>query len=337
MTKDDLNKNKSTGDIWVHLEHEDGTSKGVTRELLGKARELAKIRNCEVVAFLAAAACERGLAQEAISLGADRVYQVIAPQLTAEIPESHAGYLTSLLKEKSPWAVLWGATAFGHTLAAQVAVRLETGLTAHCCNLSINEEDILLQEVPAYGGLAVITCPRRRPQMAAVAPGVFSAPPPDPNRKGTPVELHPGDSSAARLRVVKRESRQQEGRQLAGAERVVGIGAGIGCRDNLRLVNELTGALDAALGGTRPAVDEGWVPAENMLGQSGKTIRPQLYVALGISGDMQHMVGVKDAKTVVSVNRDRNAAINKMADIVLVGEIETVVPAVIEALSRNMA
>jgi electron transfer flavoprotein alpha subunit len=225
----------------------------------------------------------------------------------------------------------------GSDLAARAAIRVNTGLSAHCTSLDINSRGELMQVVPAFGGkvMATILCPDRRPQMATVRPGVYRRGEARPAR-GTVEErsasIEPGD---LKQRVVEVHWEKKPLRSIEEAEVVVAGGAGMGNAEDWKWVERLGEVLHAAVGGTRPPLDEGWISEEQMIGQSGKTIRPKLYIGVGISGVIQHVVGIQDAKVIVAINQDPHAAIFQSADLGVVADFRKVLPLLVEELEKK--
>lgn len=321
-------------DVYVFTEQDGGRLLGVALELLGKGRELADRLGGRLAALLLGHGVG-GLAEELIYYGADLVYVADHPSLSLYQTDPYARVVERLVLQGRPSAVLFGATYAGRDLAPTVASRLGTGLSAHCNRLEIDDRGRLVQMVPAFGGLAAILCPERRPQMASVMPGVMRKPDRNPERKGNVVMVDVQDlPGKVRARAVGVVAEPPRGIPLEEAEVVVAGGAGIGGPEGWRLVEELADLLGGAVGATRPPVDEGWARESQMIGQSGKTVRPLLYIAIGISGEMQHMVGVEEAGTIVAINQDPRAPIFRVSDYGIVGDYRKVVPALIKELKE---
>ncbi len=323
-----------SGALWVFAEQRDGVLAGVVPELLGRARELADLRGRPLEALLLGHGIE-GLAEELIWYGADTVYLADHPLLARYTSDAYTSVLVALAREHRPDVLLMGHTAVGRDLAPRVAAELGTGLSAHVTGLELGEDGLLRQIVPAFGGrgMCAVLCPERRPQMATVRPGVFPRPLPRGGRQGqvvrVPVELDP---RAIRTRFLEFVPQPAPSRPLAEAEIVVAGGAGMGDREGWKLIERLADVLGAAVGGTRPPLDAGWISEGQMIGQSGLTIRPRLYIGVGISGEMQHTVGIRDAGVVVAINIDPQARIFQEADFGIVGDARRVLPLLIEAL-----
>jgi electron transfer flavoprotein alpha subunit len=224
----------------------------------------------------------------------------------------------------------------GRELAPLVAARLETGLTAHCIDLVLDQNLNLEQRIPAYGGLLSIICPKRRPQMATVAKGVFTTPLQDNTRSGEIIEITVPDIVSDRIKTLEVVREEPEGVPLESAEIVVAGGAGAGDREGWKKVADLANCLNAALGSTRPAVDEGWTELTTMIGQSGKMVSPQLYIGVGLSGEQQHLVGVVDAKVMVAINSDERSPVFEQVDFGVVDDCREFVPVLIQKIEAYL-
>ncbi len=311
-------------DIWVFAQTDSaGTLVPVACELLGRARELAAQRGCRVVAVLgegaqASSACAEAL----IAGGADEVLRCRDERLARNDAQVYAHWLSALVRERRPEVVLIGATAFGRELAPGVAVRLQTGLTADCTVLEMDQETGLLHQTrPAFGGnlMATIMCPSHRPQMATVRPGVFSAPAPDATRTGTVTDVALDAAVSSPVQVVEHIA-SGDTESIAEAKRLLVLGRGIGSKKNLPLMRELAAALDAQIGCTRPLVEAGWLEYRHQVGQTGVSVAPELLISLGASGAIQHLAGIGGAQTVIAVNEDPQAPIFSAAQYAVVGD-----------------
>jgi len=323
--------------IWVFIEQEDGCVAEVSFELLAAAKQLSLKRGgAEVVALLLGHGV-KGVSQELLTYGADRVLLADHPSLGKYLTLPYTRVISRWIDEGKPEIFLLPATSVGSDLAARAAVRVHTGLSAHCTQLDINSRGELMQVVPAFGGkvMATILCPKHRPQMATVRPGVF--------RRGGPcqtggvieertVEIQPEDR---RQKVIEVQWEKKPSRPIEEAEVVVAGGAGIGNGEDWKWIQKLGEVLQAAVGGTRPPLDEGWISEEQMIGQSGKTIRPKLYIGVGISGVIQHVVGIQDARTIIAINQDPNAAIFQSADLGAVADFRKILPLLVEELGKK--
>jgi electron transfer flavoprotein alpha subunit len=250
----------------------------------------------------------------------------------------YTSVLAKACQDYLPSILLFGATSMGMELAPRLAARLDTGLSAHCLDLQLDAQGDLLQMVPGWGGgvVATIKCPKHRPQMATVRPGVMQKCKPS-RRYG---EVRPltvaADLDLSGPRVIEIHREKQPALPLEQAEVVVAGGWGLGGPDGWKLLEELAGLLGGAVGATRPPVDEGWVSAEQMIGQSGKTVRPRLYVGVGISGMSHHVVGMDGAEFVVAINTDPQAPIFEVADLAIVGDYREILPPLIEAIRQRL-
>ncbi|NBC33616.1 MAG: electron transfer flavoprotein subunit alpha [Alphaproteobacteria bacterium] len=328
--------------VWVFIELERGRVHPVSWELMGEAGKLAEALNVEVGAVLIGPAdgSVEAAAQEAFTYGADVAYLVKDPILTHYRTEPYTKALTDVVNAYKPEIMLLGATTLGRDLAGSVATTLKTGLTADCTGLAIDlESKTLASTRPTFGGtlLCTIHTVNARPQMSTVRPRVMSMPEAEPGRTGRIVE-HPLDlmESAIITKVLDFiPDRDQNQAQLAYADIVVAGGRGLGGPENYRLVQELAEALGAEYGGSRPLVQKGWITADRQIGQTGKTIRPKLYIACGISGAIQHRVGVEGADRILAINSDPNAPIFDFAHHGIVGDALTLLPALTQAFRQQ--
>lgn len=319
--------------VWVFAEQRSGVVQDVAYELLGKGRELADLRKTELAGVLIGYNVKAEAAKLYAS-GADKVYLVEDPQLANYNTEPYTDVMSDLIRKYRPEVVLAGATSMGRAFIPRVAVRVKTGLTADCTELGIDmEKNLLLQTRPAFGGniMATIICPDYRPQMATVRHKVFRKPVPDAARKGVLVEEQ-ARIKDARVRVVEVLHEMQNEVNLAEADVIVSGGRGLGKPENFSIIKDLAQELNAAVGASRAAVDAGWISAYHQVGQTGKTVRPKIYVACGISGAIQHLVGMNSSDTIIAINKDPDAPIFKVADFGIVGDLFEVIPALIKAL-----
>ena len=323
-------------EIWILAEQRHGRVLDVSFELLARGRTLAEQRQARLGALLFSAGLPEAELRRLVAGGADRVLAVEAPEFAEFALEEQAAALLELIRAEQPEILLAGATSTGRTLLPYVAMTAHTGLTADCTGLDVEPgSGLLLQTRPAIGGniMATITCPRHRPQMATVRPKSCRPAPPQPERPGEivrlPVPVAPGRIRRTGFRPLTDDGGIQE------AERLVVVGRGIRKPENLRLARELAGALGAALGGTRDVVDRGWLGYPHQVGLSGKTVTPKLYVGLDVSGAIQHLAGMQTAGTIVAINSDPEANLFKVADFGLIGDLFTVVPALIRELREG--
>ena len=320
--------------VWVYAEQREGALHGVSFELLGEGRVLAEKLGVPLTAVLLGSGVE-ALAAPLFEHGADRVMVVDHPALAAYTAEAYAEALSALVRKYKPEALLAGATTIGRGFVPRVAIEVRTGLTADCTGLDIDPATRrLLQTRPAFGGniMACIECPDHRPQMATVRPKVFKAAPAQPGRTGELVR-ETLDLKTPAVRVLETVHAMENEKNVADAEIIVTGGRGLGKPENFALLRELADALGgAAIGASRAAVDAGWISAFHQVGQTGKTVRPKVYIACGVSGQIQHLVGMNSSDTIIAINKDPDAPIFGVADIGIVGDLFQVVPEIIRAL-----
>jgi len=321
------------GPVWVIAEQIDCRILSVSLQLIGHTRKLADELETSVEVVLLGDKIE-GQTQQLFAAGADRVYLGNAPHLTFYQPEIYTEIVVKLAKERQPEIILIGSTSMGRELAPLVAARLETGLTAHSIDLLLDENKILEQRVPAYGRLLSIICPKRRPQMATIARGVFPIPELDEDRTGEIVPLDVQDEIPCRIQTLEIIREEPKGVPLESASVVVAGGAGAGDLAGWRIIAALAEALNAALGSTRPAVDEGWAGLETMIGQSGKMMSPELYIGVGLSGELQHMVGIVGAQVMVAINNDPKSPVFEQVDYGIVDDCREFIPLLIEKIKE---
>jgi len=320
--------------IYVFIEHENRAASKVSLELLGKARGLAneflrQSKNQLVTAILIGH--ELGnIADELIFHGADHVIIVKDEPFRMYRTDIYTKAIVQIAREKKPEILLFGATPQGRDLAPRVANRLRTGLTADCTALEIStDEGILLQTRPAFGGniMATIVCPDNRPQMATVRPGVMKKYPRDQERTGTrelmTIDL---DESDFIIRILDIIASVKKPGKLEDAKIVVAGGHGVNSQQGFKFLESLSAELGAELGASRAAVEAGWIGQEHQIGQTGKTVHPDLYIACGISGSIQHLAGMSQSKYVISINTDRKAPIVAASDVTFIGDLFQVVP-----------
>jgi electron transfer flavoprotein alpha subunit len=333
MEQDDSQAAEAKG-IWVFAEWREGELPEVVAELLGQARRLGAERQSEVGAVLLGSGLD-GMAAELFALGADVVYQADDERLSQFNDDLYCEVMSRLIVEHKPEIVLAGATAIGRSLIPRVATQAGGGLTADCTGLSIDSKTgHLLQTRPAFGGniMATIVCPSYRPQMATVRPRVMKK---GERREGyagklIEVSLNGEDKPASEvLEVVKLLDEQVN---LTGAEVIVAGGRGLGGPEGFDLVRKMATALGGVVGATRGAVDNGWIGHAHQVGQTGRTVAPKLYIALGVSGAVQHLVGMQGSDTIVAVNKDASAPIFDVATYGIVGDVYEVAEAMLEEL-----
>ena len=321
--------------VWVWVEQFNGRAHPISWEMMGQGRRLADALGTGLTACVLGEAMT-AVAHEAIAYGADRVLVADDPALASYRTEPYAQVLVELVRRERPEIFLLGASSRGRDLAGSVATELYTGLTADCTGLEIDPDTRgLLQTRPAYGGniMATIVTPDHRPQMATVRHRVFEVPPPDYERPGeivsVPVNLEPATLVTQVLEFVQGDEQVN----LADARIIVSGGAGLGGLDGFAPLRELAELLGGAVGASRAAVDAGWIPYAHQVGQTGRTVRPDLYIACGISGAIQHRAGMSTARVIVAINTDPHAPIFDIAHYGIVGDCLQVVPLLTERLS----
>jgi len=328
---------KKARDIWIYAEHRDGKLARVSLELLGKGRKLADKLGQKLVAILLGHQVEI-LAPRLTEYGADIVYVIDHPDLATFNENKYGAVLIPLLKRHCPNIFLSAATTRGRSLIPQIAAELETGLTADCTDLDINPETgVLLQTRPAFGGniMAIITCPDHRPQMATVRPHIFPKPQPIPGHKGKIIRLEMETELPDNVKVKSFIKTDVKESNLIEADVIIGVGRGIKGPENLKMIEELASLLNASIGGSRAVVDAGWLPSRCQIGQTGVTVSPKLYIACGISGAIQHIVGIQSAKTIVAINKDPDAPIFNVANYGIVADMFEFIPKLIEEIKKG--
>ncbi|MBN2581338.1 MAG: electron transfer flavoprotein subunit alpha/FixB family protein [Pirellulales bacterium] len=334
------------GEVWVFAEQEEGSLNEVALELCGKARELADRLGVQVGAVLPGAGV-KDLAPRLIAQGADRVYVVENPCLGHYQTQPYARVLTTLIERRRPQIVIYGATPLGRDLAPRVASTLRAGMTADCTDLEIDNvveakskqehPNLLLQIRPAFGGNIIATIVNFDwwPQMATVREGVMALRPPDPSRTGEVIEekVEISETDLA-LKLIRRHLEPRKV-NLKGARVIVAGGGGVGSKENFKLIYDLAGAIGGAVGASRAAVDSGYIGKEHQIGQTGTTVRPALYIAVGISGAVQHRAGMEDSAKIVAVNKDHDAPIFSVAHYGIVGDFKQVLPLMIKAIKEK--
>lgn len=322
-------------DVFVFTEQRDGRLQKVAFELIGKGRELADTLGQKVTAVLLGDSLEN-MPQQLIAAGADTVLTIEHPALKEYLTEPFTKAMAAVIKEKEPEIVLFGATSIGRDLAPRVSARIHTGLTADCTGLAIEEgTNHLLMTRPAFGGniMATIVCENFRPQMATVRPGVMKALEADTTRKGEilsfPVAFSKEDWNIKILEVLKEE---KESTDITEAKILVSGGRGMGSAENFSLLTDFASVLEGQVSASRAAVDAGWLDHDRQVGQTGKTVRPDLYVACGISGAIQHVAGMEGSEYIVAINKNNTAPIFEVADLGIVGGVNILLPKLTEAV-----
>lgn len=322
-------------DVYVFIEQCDGIINGVSFELLSKGRELADTLGVKLAAVLLGDEVE-SLAEELREYGPDRILLIGNPTLKVYMTEPYTAAVAYIIRNYKPEIMLFGATSIGRDLAPRVSARIHTGLTADCTSLEIGNEKQLLMTRPAFGGniMATIICPEHRPQLATVRPGVME--------KKIVVRTHceiknvfvpelEKHKNVEIINILKAVCAQVE---LTGADIIVSGGRGMGSRENFVLLNELADTLGGTVAASRAAVDAGWQPKERQVGQTGKTVRPTLYIACGISGAIQHVMGMEQSDIIVAINKDETAPIFDVADYGIVGDVLAIMPLLTEGVRQ---
>lgn len=337
--KEAIDKSQYSG-IWVYAEQREGILAGVVHELLGKGRELADQLSCELSAVLLGHNLN-GMAEELIAFGADQVIQIDDPALASFRDERYSEAVTHLAHKYKPAIILAGATVIGRSFIPRVAIDLNTGLTADCTGLEIDPETgNLMQTRPAFGGniMATILTANHRPQMATVRHKVMNPIPRDDSRSGTVIrEEYNFELEEDITRFVSFVKEKTNLVNITDANVIVAGGRGIKDAKNFSMIEELAEALDGAVGASRAAVDSEWIAYSHQVGQTGKTVKPSIYIAIGISGAIQHLAGMSSADYIIAINKDPDAPIFKVADLGIVGDLFEVVPKLIKRIKEVRA
>ncbi|MFX1297271.1 MAG: FAD-binding protein [Promethearchaeota archaeon] len=327
-------------DVWIVAEIKGGNVRNVSFELLGKAIELADKLNQKVCVLLIGDNVKK-FTQDFSNRGAQKIYIAEHEALKDYHTETYSSVITGIISKYNPNIVLYPATINGRDLAPRVAATLELGLTADCTGLSIRD-GLLLQTRPAFGGniMADIICPITRPQMATVRPHVMEMAPIQENNNAEIIEV-PVKVDLQGLKVKTKEiisgTIAECGIPVCEADTIVSGGRGVGSKENFKLIEDLANVLNAAVGASRAAVDLGWIPKSQQVGQSGNTVSPKIYIACGISGTIQHLVGMKSSDIIIAINKDPEASIFNVANYGIVGDLCEVVPLLTEALKKKLS
>ncbi len=335
--------------VYVFAQQVDGEMSSIAYELLGKAKDLAKDLDTEVTAVLLGSGI-KGLADSLAEYGADKVIVVDDPELAIYKTEPYAHALASVINEYKPEIMLVGATAIGRDLGPRVSARVATGLTADCTVLEIGDfTDSMTKEVipkqllmtrPAFGGntIATIACPYNRPQMATVRAGVMQKIDPVKGAKAEIMEYNPGFTPNNKyveiLDVVKSVTDTVD---IMDAKILVSGGRGVGSPENFKLLEDLAAVIGGTVSCSRAVVDNGWLPKDLQVGQTGKTVRPNVYFAIGISGAIQHVAGMEESDIIIAINKDETAPIFDVADYGIVGDLNKILPQLTEMLKAELA
>lgn len=326
--------------VWTMAETNNGKLRRVAFELLTRGRKLADKLDEELTSFVIGNNVSKEEANKLIEAGADKVYLINDPRLENFIVENYSNVMVSLVEEYKPEIILGAATTQGRTVLPHVAIRVGAGLTADCTELDIEEETgNLLQTRPAIGGniLATIHTPKHRPQMATVRPKSTSPAEQVPGREGEIVELdYDPELYDGRVKHVGFRTTEGEDVNIVDADTVVAGGKGLKKSDNFEMIWKMADILDGAVGASRDAVEMDWISYPHQVGLSGKTVTPHLYIAIGISGAIQHLAGMKTADHIIAINNDPDADIFKVADIGIVGNLFELVPMINERLQEEV-
>lgn len=323
-------------DVYVFIEQRDGKVQNVALELLGKARELADALGEKVVAVMPGYKFT-DQAELCIAHGADKVLVIDEPELETYVTEPYAQAIYQVIEAKKPAVVLFGATTIGRDLGPRLSARVETGLTADCTGLDINEDRDLMMTRPAFGGnlMATIVCREHRPQMSTVRPGVMRMLAVDASRKGEIENFKPNfDRSKFRVKVIETVKEEKTLIDITEANVLVSGGRGVGTEGGFEKLRDLAEVLEAEVSSSRAMVDAGVMDHARQVGQTGKTVRPDLYIACGISGAIQHLAGMEDSECIIAINKDKFAPIFSVADVGIVGDLHKVLPLLTARLKK---
>ncbi len=326
--------------VWVFAEQREGKIMDVSFELLGEGRKIADKLQVELTAVILGNNLDQ-LSNELSGYGADKILAVEDKFLSTYTTEAYTRVITDLITERKPEIVLIGATAIGRDLAPRIAARVKTGLTADCTSLDIDEENFnLLMTRPAFGGniMATIVCSKHRPQMSTVRPGVMEKAKFNADKSGKiekiPFYLREADKFTEVIDIIKKSKQQVS---LEAADVIVSGGRGLGNKEGFELLRKLSDVLGGEIGASRGSVDAGWIDQSHQVGQTGKTVRPKIYVACGISGAIQHLAGMKASDCIIAINKDKDAPIFNVAHYGIVGDLYEVIPNLIKALKEEKA
>ena len=321
--------------VWVFAEQRDGELQKVALELLGKGRDLAGKLGVELTAVLLGSDMDNA-AKELVAYGADKVIYADSPLLRHYTTDAYAKVICELINDRKPEVFLIGATYIGRDLGPRIAARLRTGLTADCTGLDVDmESKNLLMTRPEFGGnlMATIECADHRPQMSTVRPGVFEKLGKDDSRTAD-IDKFKADvsSSDVKIKIDQVIKVAKNVMDIGEADVIVSGGRGLGSQEGFKVLKELADLLGGTIAGSRATVDNGWIDKAYQVGQTGKTVRPKMYIACGISGAIQHLAGMQDSDFIVAINKDESAAIMKVADLALVGDYRKIVPEMVSQI-----
>nr|WP_025776221.1 electron transfer flavoprotein subunit alpha/FixB family protein [Clostridium botulinum] len=323
--------------VWIFAEQREGKLQKVALELIGKGKELSKKLGVELTAVLLGYNID-DIPRQLIEYGADKVLYVNNPLLKNYTTDGYTKVINDLIEERKPEILLVGATYIGRDLAPRISSRLGTGLTADCTGLDIDDDTRnLLMTRPAFGGnlMATIICDSNRPQMSTVRPGVFEKLEKDANRDGSieniKINLKESDIKIKIKEIVKLAKEIED---ISEAKILVSGGRGLGSPEGFKLLRELADLMGGAISGSRAVVDSGWIDKAYQVGQTGKTVRPNLYIACGISGAIQHLAGMQDSDYIIAINKDESAPIMQVADLSIVGDYKKILPSMIDEIKK---
>lgn len=325
-------------DVYVFIEQREGNVQSVALELLGKAKELAAALNEKVVALFPGYNISNQ-AQMLIEYGADKVICIDQPELKDYLTEQYKQALCQAIDKFKPSIVLLGATTIGRDLGPRLSAKVGTGLTADCTRLEISEERELMMTRPAFGGnlMATIMCTEHRPQMSTVRPGVMQKADRDASRKGEIIEFKPVfDASKFKVRILESVKENKDKVNITEAKILVSGGRGVGNAEGFKKLEKMANVLDAQVSSSRAMVDAGIMDHDRQVGQTGKTVRPDLYFAIGISGAIQHLAGMEESDYIIAINKDKYAPIFGVADLGIVGDMNKIVPLLTERLEKEL-
>lgn len=324
-------------DVWVFCEQKKGVIQTISFELLGEGKKLARKLGVKLCAVILGHDIEAKI-DELAGRGADKIYIVDDPALKNYQDDSYTKVIVSLAEEYKPEIILCGATVIGRSLVSRVAIKIDAGLTADCTGLDIDEKDrLLLQTRPAFGGniMATIITPNHRPQMATVRHKVMKEADMHKGHKHEVIrKKYPAETLRSRTSLLDIVEEIEETVNLAEADIIVSGGRGLSSPENFSMIKELAKVLGGAVGASRATVDAGWMPYSHQVGQTGKTVCPKLYIACGISGQIQHLIGMQSSKVIVAINKDPDAPIFKVATYGIVGNVLEIVPALIKEFKK---
>lgn len=331
----DINKERVKKEIWIYGEGRQEKINQATYELISEAKRLSLHLDAKVIAILIGYYPQQHL-QELIAYGADEVHLIEVAQHEKLSDEIYIEFLYNKVCKHIPEIFLFSATTISRSIASAIASRLNTGLTADCTKLEIDTERGLLKQMrPAFGGnlMATIVCDSHRPQMATIRPKVMTMGKPDYCKKGIIYREKQDVIHGQKVKVLEEVLHKNMQDNITDADVIITVGRGIGSKDNLKVIEELADIMGASIGGTRAVVDIGWLDYTQQIGQTGRTVNPKLYIALGVSGAIQHLVGMTSAKTIIAINSDPNAPIFNYATYGIVGDLLDIIPSLVDEIA----